>query len=299
MSKRLKIQIWGLIGDWLILLLVVFALLMGFYDVWEGGDLSAAHADNLKYFTWESNLLLGFSCFCFIPVRFVSLLKGRPVQAKWAVMLEFLGATSTTLTLFVVCFFFAPVYQGLHLFSGTNLFFHLLVPLLGIIHFSFCGIEGEIRFRDTFWGILPMLLYSIFYCAEAYTHIAPETGIPFTEYDWYWFAHYGVAQAAINFLFILVASWGISLLLWWFHKLARHAAIGYDADEGKRVFKRKEALNVFHVSRHAKAWQVQLSQSKDIIASFPKFEDALSFAKNIAEASQGEVRVHKLFFPAK
>ena len=61
------------------------------------------------------------------------------------------------------------------MFKNSNLFYHLIIPLLSIITFTIFESTDKIKFKDTFVGIITMFIYSIFYLVNVLIHV--ENGL--------------------------------------------------------------------------------------------------------------------------
>ena len=99
---------------------------------------------------------------------------------------------------------------------NSNLFFHLIIPVLSIICFIFFERNNKINYKYTFYGIVPTFLYGIGYLTNILLHM--ENGFVSTSYDFYWFVQNGVITSVIVGPIIFLISYVISLLLWRFNK---------------------------------------------------------------------------------
>ena len=113
----------------------------------------------LRFFTTLSNLLCAAAC----------LLTALAINAggipEWIWMLKYIGTAAVTVTMLTVLFFLAPTFgKGALkvLLSGTDLFMHLITPLLALV--SFCVFEKRgMTFCQSLWGMLPVVLYGPVY----------------------------------------------------------------------------------------------------------------------------------------
>ena len=113
----------------------------------------------LRFFTTLSNLLCAAAC----------LLTALAINAggipEWIWMLKYIGTAAVTVTMLTVLFFLAPTFgKGALkvLLSGTDLFMHLITPLLALV--SFCVFEKRgMSFGKSLWGMLPVVLYGPVY----------------------------------------------------------------------------------------------------------------------------------------
>ena len=113
----------------------------------------------LRFFTTLSNMLCAAAC----------LLTALAINAggipEWIWMLKYIGTAAVTVTMLTVLFFLAPTFgKGALkvLLSGTDLFMHLITPLMALV--SFCVFERRgMTFCQSLWGMLPVLLYGPLY----------------------------------------------------------------------------------------------------------------------------------------
>ena len=201
-------------GNLLIFLMVAFAAWMMMTGTTFSGResvLTASRIAMFKYFTVDSNLLMGAAAL----IRLIWTLRHREEDApRWLCLLTYAGTVSVTLTLLTVVFFLGPVLLGGYgaLFNDSNLFFHGLVPAAAILVLVLFERTSLLRFRDTLWGMLPMVLYAVYYVWVAFSHM--EAGKVSFQYDWYGFAQGGISGSIISLGVMLLGTWVICLLLW-------------------------------------------------------------------------------------
>ena len=112
-----------------------------------------------RFFTTLSNVLCAAAC----------LLTSLAINAggipEWIWTLKYMGTAAVTVTMLTVLFFLAPSFgKGALkvLLSGTDLFLHLVTPLLALV--SFCVFERRgMSFCRSLWGMLPVVLYGPLY----------------------------------------------------------------------------------------------------------------------------------------
>lgn len=105
-----------------------------------------------RYFTTQSNVL------CAVSALFMCLFP----DAIWAYYLKVMGTAAVTVTMLTVLIFLSRLYGFKPLLSGSDLFMHLITPLLAII--SLCVFERRgISFLASFIGGIPVALYAPLY----------------------------------------------------------------------------------------------------------------------------------------
>ena len=171
-----------------------------------------------KYFTVQSNVFAGIMSLIFL-FKELDVMKGKikRIDKKYYI-LKFMSAVAVGLTFFVVFTYLGPItkYGITSLLMNSNLFFHLLIPLLCIICFVFFEGTREMKIKEVLFGLLPVILYAIYYIANVLIHM--EGGRVSPIYDWYWFVQNGVWTAVIVVPVILLVTYLISLCIWFFNK---------------------------------------------------------------------------------
>lgn len=155
----------------------------------------------LRYFTVLSNLLCAAACLAVAAAR----LSGR-VPAG-ILLFKFVGTAAVTVTLMTVLLFLGPKLYGFKLlFSGPDLWLHLVCPALAIVSLLAWD-KQDMPFGAVFLGILPVLLYGGLYLYKVI--YAPECR---RWEDFYGFNRDG--KWPLSFLFMAAGTFIISLLLW-------------------------------------------------------------------------------------
>jgi hypothetical protein len=129
------------------------------YFGYVGGPLGKSGAGNLmfRFFTEDSNLLLGLSCLLYLIYGFLELKRGMPIP-KAVKLIKLIATAAVTTTFLVVLLFLAPAVaisyqQPLYyfaMFSWPNMTFtHLLCPALAVV--SFLLFEEPMPQKDPYW----------------------------------------------------------------------------------------------------------------------------------------------------
>ena len=124
-----------------------------------------------------------------------------------------MSTTSVTLTFLVVFMYLGPISKdGIKsMLQNSNLFFHLIIPVLSIITFIKYE-KTNLKLKDTIYGIIPTITYALFYTTNVLIHT--NNGKVSPIYDWYWFVQNGVKQAIIVLPLIILITYAISLTLY-------------------------------------------------------------------------------------
>ena len=209
-SKRQKIS---LILDVLITVMVLYAWASMIFLWGDNGTISAGGFRNLKYFTVLSNLLMAAASALNL-VYTIRMIKYNRTIPNWVPRLKYAGATAVTLTLLVVLLFLWPVFKIPGLYSGANLWFHLLIPLMSICSFVL-GTKDTMTIRDSWLAVIPMIIYGAWYIGN---NLINGVGVWPDTNDWYGFLSWGWGIGVVIFCFLVLITWACALLMRFFNK---------------------------------------------------------------------------------
>ena len=217
-KKYIKISI---VLNLIIVILTLFALITMFFGIRYMGDdipLDTSGIGMFRLYTVDSNLFMGIVSFIFALYE-IKLLKGRIKEIpKILYILKLMATVGVTLTFLTVFGYLGFMVNGgvIVLLKNSNLFFHLITPLISIITFILLEKTNKLSFKYTFIGTITTIIYSIFYLTNVLVHM--ENGKVNPIYDWYWFVQGGINQAFFVLPIMLIITFIISLILWYFNK---------------------------------------------------------------------------------
>ena len=163
-----------------------------------------------KYFTFQSNIYMGFVSIIYAYYQFLIIKKKRDKIPHVLTVFNHVGVTAVTLTFLVVIIFLGPLY-GYHLmYNNANLFYHLLVPLAAMINFIVFISNEKRHFLHTLFTIIPCALYGIVY----FSVVVATNGYGDLKIDFYGFGKDGPLIGAVNFLLIISISYAIGVGLY-------------------------------------------------------------------------------------
>jgi len=194
-------------------------MFMGFkFMPGNGPVLEATSLEMFKFFTVDSNIFMGIVALLFAIYEYKYFNKKINSLPKYLYILKLMSCSGVGLTFFVVFAYLGPIYEGgiYGMLLNSNLFYHFLIPVVSIISFIFFEKNNKLNFKDSFYGLVPCLLYSVYYCTNVLLHV--ENGKVSPLYDWYWFIQNGIWTAFIVAPLILLISYGISFLLYKLNK---------------------------------------------------------------------------------
>ena len=116
----------------------------------------------LRYFTAQSNVLCAVS----------ALLLALNPDSHASFLMKYIGTAAVTVTMLTVFLFLGPLVGGVgKLLKGSDLFMHLVTPVLALLSFLFFERHG-LTFPQCLLGMLPVLLYGPLYLYKI--KFAPE-----------------------------------------------------------------------------------------------------------------------------
>ena len=180
--------------------------------------LNTTGLENLKYFTVDSNIIIGLISLLFSYYEYLVIKNKKEYIPNIIYTLKLIGTVGVTITFLTTAVYLAPfIPNGYYLlYRNANLFFHLIIPLLSLISFIFFEKTNKIKFKYTFLCLIPIVLYGIFYASNILLHL--DNGNINKEYDFYMFASGGVNSIIVVFLIMLMISYIISILIWYLNK---------------------------------------------------------------------------------
>ena len=114
-----------------------------------------------KFYTENSNYfaLIVSTLFC---VNAIIALRNKSMISRFAHNLRFVSTVCLTVTLLVVLLVLIPMYPNTFInmmFLNSNLYQHLLCPVLSIISFVFFENQQKLQKNSIFYAIIPTLVY--------------------------------------------------------------------------------------------------------------------------------------------
>ena len=214
MNKKLFIS--NIISDSIIFILMMFAVFYMLFGPRDPQALTANSYEAFKFFTVQSNVLMGIASL--ISLIYTLLKK----DALWVHILKIVSATAVTLTLITVLVYLTPIYGFVPLIMGANLYMHLIIPVLAIIHiFLFEPKDEKVVFKFVYFTVLPMALYGIGYMIN----LIASNGYGTMENDWYAFGTYGLGIGILVYFIMLLITFGIGVGLYFGYKKIKLKAI--------------------------------------------------------------------------
>ena len=205
-----------------IFLMVIFSCVVMFTGIkfMHGHEiaLDVSKMEMFKFFTIDSNILMGLIALLFAVQEYKVITKKKKFIDSKYYLLKLMATSAVSLTFFIVFAYLGNIAEyGLSsLLMNSNLFLHLITPIVSILTFIIFERTSSIKLKEVIWGILPTVIYGIGYLLNILIHM--ENGKVSPRYDFYWFVQGGVKAAIIVVPIIFGISYLISLVLWRFNK---------------------------------------------------------------------------------
>ena len=178
-----------------------------------GGVLAGPGFSSMKYFTVQSNLLEGIACAVWLASMRknggTDALPGAKGASAGVETFKYVACVAVMVTFCVVALFLGPIYGYGFLYQGSNLWFHLIIPLAALFEAVFLAGQRYTK-RDNCLAMLPALCYGTFYLINIAVNGKGEW--PDTN-DWYGFLNWGWGFGFLIFAGIAFTSWMLGLIL--------------------------------------------------------------------------------------
>ena len=228
-KRQKRKDIASLILHILILRMTILAVIMRFAGLrFFKPTAAASDYTALRYFTVESNILIGFISIICIVYDLLRLLKKIEKRPKWLDITEFVGASCLALTMVTILLILGPgvaikdgnIDSFFNLYRNHNLLFHLLTPVASIAVFLL-NADKKLDYKLILIALIPAIAYEIFYASTAISHMDANGKVPFA-YDWYGFMQGGLWLGIIAVIVMAGLMALLSfLLLFFYRKIAK------------------------------------------------------------------------------
>lgn len=169
MKKEIVLKVIALIANLFLFVNSVVICINAPINGYRFGNLVVPGGDPsyFRYFTNLSNLYTGIVSF----IIFIYLIKNFKKEfylPKWLRILELTGVTSLMLTFLTVILFLVPTYVAKgnsfwDMYLYDMFFFHFFNPLVALFIFLVLIKGDKLTWKEALFGMIPMVLYAIFY----------------------------------------------------------------------------------------------------------------------------------------
>ncbi|MBQ3369724.1 MAG: hypothetical protein IJG48_01750 [Mogibacterium sp.] len=179
------------------------------------GTLALNGFGSLKYFTVQSNLLVGFVAIAWLictgkgAKAGAGSAKGSDSVIARIELLKYISAAAVGLTFTTVIGFLGPIYGYPAMFEGANLFLHLIGPIGAMLEIIFLS-EASFTRKENRLVMIPSLLYGLGYLANNLVNGFGEW--PDTN-DWYFFFHWGYPVGMLIYAILVTVTWLLGFMM--------------------------------------------------------------------------------------
>jgi hypothetical protein len=161
-----------------------------------------------RMFTVLSNMFVGVTAAMSIPFAVDGLRQSNYHLPRWIVNLTLASVSSISLTFLITLFVLSPQAGFVSMMAASsNLLMHTIVPIVAIVTFLFINTYHNVKFKTTFYALLPVFAYAVVYIISAFA-VGEENGG--------WRDHYHFRELMpwyYLFVIIMLLTFGIANLL--------------------------------------------------------------------------------------
>lgn len=195
MGNNIKFRIYSVIATIINILLPLEVIGLVIYQVFfaptvfDGNPIEGLTF--FRFYTVDSNIVLAIACLCTAIYRITHSKNSTYYLPKWIKLFKLAAVSNAVFVFLVVTFFLAPNGDFIFYFGKSNLFFHLVNPILA--YMSLIVLEGnyESKWYSSFIALVPIAIYGGVYASCAvFTKTWPD--------------YYGINDLKISFGLICV-----------------------------------------------------------------------------------------------
>ena len=215
-----KVFILTLIFDFLLIFCSCFSTTCTLTNCYFMIDVERmATAPYLLTFTGLSNLFIGVVALACLIARLIRKQRELP---SWLFIIKLSSVSMIIITLLTTSCYLVPASKdsSWRLYVNSNLFNHLITPVLAIIAFLIFEKPTNIKYRYVPLALIPLLIYSVIYLCRAIPNYDPSREVNL-YYDIYGLTRFGI-PATIGFLFgFIAAALLFSTILYFLNRLKK------------------------------------------------------------------------------
>lgn len=174
-----------------------------------------------------ASCFVGLFSFIAIFIYINVIRKNKPVVPNAFQVFKLMANVCLGIVLIASFVYVLPTIGNLEkVFGGANFIFRIVVPILSIASYGLFEIHNKMKWRYTFLGIVPALLYIGFYFAWFFIMKKDSSAIV----DWYDFGlkEGNYTKVVISTLIVVGVSYGLSFVIWLLNKFVHFIVYGYE-----------------------------------------------------------------------
>lgn len=136
-----------------------------------------------NFFTILSTLFLGLACLVFGIFKIINIKNKTDSFPHWLSIVK-LTATACSFFAFLFCItYIGYKFSFKEIFSGANLFMHLVIPWLGVFSFGVFDKKYSFKIKELFYSLIPPCAYGILYGSLTFSGVWED--VYALTYGWY------------------------------------------------------------------------------------------------------------------
>ena len=207
-------------------------------------------------FTVNSNIIAAVAMALCLPYTIDGLRTNNYHLPNWIVDLIYTCVTAVALTFLISLFVLSPVKGFVLIFTGSRFFLHGVCPVLAILVFCFFITDHRIRIRESFYALIPVVLYAAVYTYMVLIRGADNGGWE----DFYEF--FTRLPVWVPLVFILPLTYGIATGLRLLHNKSYDRRRAHEAEAYRQAY---EGADVREVVREMAVTQSRRYRIADIV----------------------------------
>ena len=218
-TKKIKIS---LVYNVIIFILILISTILmfnkvQFFDTGRGNTLDEAGVSVFKFFTVDSNVLLGISAFILAIYEYKAIKNKKYVIPSWVYALKYAGTSAVALTFVITLVWLSPsLGKNFYLlYLNSNFIFHFAAPILAYISYTKYE-KNDLGFKSTLLCFIPLILYAIYYVSNVLIHF--KNNSVDSKYDIYGFVKGGKESILIALVIMAVITYTCSYVIYRLNK---------------------------------------------------------------------------------
>ena len=212
----------SLVYNCIIFMLVLVSTILMFYkvqffDTGRGNTLDESGFSIFKFFTVDSNILVGIASLIFVIYEYKAIKNKKSVIPSWIYGLKYMGTCAVGLTFVITLVWLSPSLGSKFylLYLNSNFAFHLVVPILAFISYTKYE-KNDFGIKSTLLCFIPLVTYAIYYVTNLIIHF--ENNTVSIKYDIYGFVKGGKESIVIALAVMALITYTISYVIYRFNK---------------------------------------------------------------------------------
>lgn len=182
-KRRFSLDIVSIVLNLLIFIGSITCIIIGLVSGVSFKGISYKGFEIFKFFTILSTLFLGVTCLVFGIYKIISVKNKADIFPHWLSIVKLTATACSFFTFFLCITYIGYEFSYKEIFSGVNLFMHMIIPWLGVFSIGVFDRKYTFQFKELFYPLIPACFYGILY--GALTHTGVWEDVYFLNRGWY------------------------------------------------------------------------------------------------------------------